>query len=284
MSNLAKRTDLLADAGVSPAPRVTYSQAEDPFLRRALIRAVERVTGQPRLQRLYADYHRFGDPDPNFWRVVVQRLRLTVTFDPVKLSAIPATGPLILVSNHPLGMLDGVTASYLLSLVRNDFRLLAHATFRKAPEIQSFLIPIHFDGASTALRANIEAKRSALRHIEEGGSLIIFPAGRTSTAPRTFGRATDDPWKLFAATLIARSGATVVPLFLEGQAGWMFHFVSKFSETLREALLLREVVRRFGREVVAHIGAPLDPSMIGRCADRQALLDDLRAEVYALAP
>ena len=120
-----------------------------------------------------------------------------------------------------------------------------------AEPLRPYLIPIEFDGASSAVRSNVESKRQALSHLHNGGALVIFPAGRVSTSEKLFGKATDAPWKLFAGKLIAQTEATVVPIFFEGQNRFLFHLVSRFSEALREALLMSEVARRIGDNVQA---------------------------------
>ena len=120
--------------------------------------------------------------------------------------------------------------------------------------------------------------------LEEGGAIIIYPGGGVSTAPHVFGRATDLPWKRFVGRLITTTHATVVPIFFEGQASWVFHLVSRFSETLRQAMLMREVAARIGAEITAHIGAPIPFSDLTSWTDRQALLDYLRSTVYGLDP
>lgn len=76
----------------------------------------------------------------------------------------------------------------------------------------------------------------------------------------------------------------MLPLYFEGQNAWLFHFVSRFSKALREALLMREVVRRIGAEIVAHVGTPIAYDQIAHLRDRQQLIDWLRQTTYALAP
>lgn len=266
------------------APEVSYCNPDDPVFRQIMIRAIERLTGQPRLQRMYDDYRRLRREDDDFWQSAIEWLRLTIRYDDGRLGAIPAEGPLIVVANHPYGVLDGIAVGYITSQVRRDFKLLAHATLGRAEPLRPYLIPIEFEGASSAVRTNVVAKRAALRHLAEGGAIVIFPAGRVSTAPRVFGRAVDAPWKLFAGKLIAASEATVVPMFFEGQNGLLFHLVSLFSEALREALLMREVARRVGADVTAHIGSPIPFAELLPWSDRQSLIDHLRELVYGLDP
>lgn len=263
---------------------VSYCNPDDPPGRRLLIRLFELASGQPRLNRMYRDYRALGNGSGNFWADAIDRLDLRIRYEADSLSRIPRDGPLVVVANHPYGVLDGLALCYLVSQVRPDFKFLAHATFRKAPELRDHLIPIRFDGGPAAARDNVESRRRGLVHLRDGGAIVIFPAGRVSTAPRIFDRAIDAPWKLFCATMIRRCEATMLPMHFEGQNSWRFHLASRFGEALREALLLGEVARRTGSEVVANIGRPIDFSEVSGLAGKQDLLDFLRGEVYRLAP
>jgi putative hemolysin len=268
-------------------PLISYASPDDPLHRHILIRAFESATGQPKLQRIYDDYMRQVRvrEDDNFWRSAVDRLGVDVRFDARRAAAVPAKGPVILIANHPFGVLDGIAAGYILSHVRPDFRVMAHAALGRAEPLKPYLIPVEFEPGKMAVRNNVAAQRAALRYLKDGGAIIVFPAGAVSTAPKVVGRAVDLPWKPFAAKLIQASGATVVPLFFEGQNGLMFHFVSRFSASIREALLLREVAKRMGGAISAHIGDPIPAAETAPAAvGRDALLDRLRAVVEGLDP
>jgi putative hemolysin len=266
------------------APEVSYINPNDSLPRRSLMRAVELMTGQPKLQRIYDRYKQTRGIDDNFWESAVNHLKIYVDFDAGRLEDLPKTGPLIIVANHPFGVVDGIAIGNIISRVRPDIKVLAHAVLGRAEPLRPFLIPITFEGESGALRANIESKRQALAHLKAGGTIIIFPAGRVSTSDKVFGDAIDSPWKPFTSKLIMQSKATVVPVYFEGQNSWLFHFVSKFSGAMREAVLMREILRQIGTEVVAHIGAPMTPDDIATINDKQLLLDHLRDAVYNLDP
>lgn len=263
--------------------RVSYSVPTDPLGKRTLIRVIEMLTGQPKLQRLYDHYLATRNDGDVFWHSAVEYLRLNVEFDKSQLAGIPPEGPLIVLANHPFGVLDGIAIGHILSLVRQDFKLIAHAALGRAQVFRPYLIPIEFDGDSSALRSNVQSKRKAIEHLGQGGSLIIFPAGRVSTAQKTFGRATDDPWKMFPGRLVELSGAPVVPVYFAGQNGRLFHFVSKFSGTLREALIFREVAKRIGGHIEARIGEIISPEELGAFDDRRMLLDFIRKRIYDMS-
>lgn len=265
-------------------PEISYCNAHDPLPKRMLVRAIERATGQPKLQRLYDAYKASGGAEDDFWAAAVHWLDLSVNFDAERLAAIPKTGPVVVLANHPYGVLDGIAAGYLISRVRSDIKLMAHASLGKTGDLLPYLIPVEFDGMSSALRANVDSKRKAMAHLKEGGLLLIFPAGSVSTARRVFDRAVDAPWKLFAGKLVATSSATVVPMYFEGQNSWLFQLASLIHKGLREPILLGEVVKQMGGEISARIGSPIDFDSLSHWNDRQALLDHLRDMVYALDP
>ncbi|MBO6826511.1 MAG: lysophospholipid acyltransferase family protein [Sneathiella sp.] len=247
------------------------------------MRSVEFLTGQPKLNRIYQRYRaEQGREARNFWDAAIDRLKLNLTYDPVRLSNIPKEGPLVVVANHPYGVIDGLTACYLISRVRPDFKFLAHSAFLKAPELNDYLIPIHFEGSSSSLRANVEPRRQAISHLSNGGVIIIFPAGRVSTSPKVFDEAVDAPWKLFAASMIQRSQADVLPLHFEGKNSWLFHFVSLFSESLREAVLLGETRKRINSTLTANIGEIIAFEKLATITDRQEMLDIIRSKVFEL--
>jgi len=261
---------------------ITYATDTDGPFRRRMIRLIERVSGQPKLDRLYQTYRRESCQTDNIWAEAIERLGINLTLQSGRHDGIPKEGPLVIVSNHPFGVLDGLGLCYLASLVRDDFKFMAHATFRNIPEIDPFLLPVTFDGASSAVRENIVVRKQALAHVQNGGAIIIFPAGRVATARYVFDRAIDAEWKLFCGSLIQRCQATVLPVFFEGQNSWKFHLGSQFGELVREGLLLHEITRRMNTQLAAHIGEALDWTQLSAFTDKFELLGFLRREVYRL--
>ena len=53
-------------------PEVSFINPGDPLWHRILMRVVELMTGQPKLQRLYDDYKRARSEDDNFWESAVE--------------------------------------------------------------------------------------------------------------------------------------------------------------------------------------------------------------------
>ena len=237
----------------------SYATASDPPIKRELIRLVEKATGQPKLKRIYVRNQRFPRAGEDFWQAAVRSLELDVQYDAHALGAVPKTGPVVFVANHPYGVLDGIVMSWLVSKVRADFLFLTHVVLTRAPEAAPFILPIDFSGAEGAEQTNLASRAAARAHLAKGGALVVFPAGGISTAPDKLGRkpAVDGPWQPFVSQLVQRAKATVVPIWFGGQNSRLFQIASHVSLTLRLSLIFHEVRTRIGTALPVAIGAPI---------------------------
>lgn len=266
------------------APKLSYAAYFDHPLTRGMVRTIERLSGQPYLQKLYETY-RENLADEPFFAAAVKLLNLDVEFSSARLAQIPETGPLVVVANHPFGVLDGLLISWLISLRRKDFKVLTNAVLDGAPEAREWLLPIDFAPTKEAQAVNIATRAECLERLNAGECVIVFPAGGVSTSPTPFYRAAvDDTWKPFTAKLITRSGAQVTPVFFEGQNSRLFQWASHVSLELRLALIFREVKRRVGTAIPVHIGETLTPETLASAGKRHELMNFLRDQTYGMAP
>ena len=248
------------------------------------VRAIERLSGQPYLQKLYETYRADLTHEP-FFAAAIKLLDLDVEFSSRRLAQIPSTGPLVVVANHPFGVLDGLLISWIISLRRTDFKVLTNAILDGAPEAREWLLPIDFANTREARATNIATRAESMERLKNGECIIVFPAGGVSTSPTPFSRsAVDDTWKPFTAKLISRSEAHVTPIFFEGQNSRLFQWASHMSIELRLALIFREVKRRIGTAVPVHIGETLTPEVLSNAGKRHELMSFLRDQTYQMAP
>jgi len=270
---------------MSPAKQTdsfSYATEDDPRLKRLLIRAVERMSGQPHLKRLY-DEHRSNRPaGENFWMAAIRSLELEVVFNEDALQRLPSKGSLVIVANHPFGVLDGLIISYLTSKVREDFIVLTNSVLYQAEEIRSHLLPIDFAETKEALGTNLKSRAQAKAHLIKGGCLVIFPAGGASTAPKPWSRrAVDAEWKNFTLRLIVGAKTPVVPVYFAGQNSRLFQIASHISMTLRLSLFFKEVYDKIGSEIHVRIGDVIPYEKLEKI-DRKRLMEHLRGLTYAL--
>jgi putative hemolysin len=264
---------------------LSYAAYFDDPLKRRLVRAVERFSGQPKINQLYEHYRDHLAHDVPFFEAAIRLLDLDVQFSASRHAAIPRDGPLVVVANHPFGVLDGLVISWLISLRRPDFKVLTNSVLDGVPEARPYLLPVDFGGTREAVEANVAMRKAALAHVKGGGCIVVFPSGGVATTPRPFDPlAVDDEWKPFTAKLITQSGAHVTPIFFDGQNSRLFQIASHLSLELRLALVFREVRRRMGKTLRVEIGETLTPDTLEAAGKRRGLMEFLREKTYALAP
>ncbi|NNE81254.1 MAG: acyltransferase [Silicimonas sp.] len=264
---------------------ISYAFSAETLGGRAVIRTVENATGRLRLIRRAAGYQDDVTSGADFWDVMVRRYGLSLDVVGGCLSNLPASGPLVVVANHPYGILDGLMLGHILSRARQgEFRMLANRVFEKARDLNSVVLPISFEESKAALATNLDTRRTALRYLSDGGAIGVFPGGTVSTSARPFSRPMDPVWRAFTAKLILKTQATVVPVFFEGANSRLFQIASHMHTTLRMALLIKEFKRRTDEPVRVVIGSSIDCSELAAFAtDQKAMMDFLRARTYALS-
>ena len=266
------------------AREISYASSASTKGGRALVRVLENATGRIGLIRRARGYEEEVARGRDFWEVMVERYGLSLEVIRGSLSNVPANGPLVLIANHPYGILDGLMMGYILSKVRGDFRILANSVFRKAEELDRVVLPISFDETKEAVAQNLATRKTALDYLARGGAIGVFPGGTVSTAATPFGPPMDPGWRNFTAKMIAKSDATVLPIYFEGHNSRLFQLASHLHYTLRLALLIKEFRSRIDEPVRIVVGEPVNPAEIAaRRADPKALMDFLRRATYDLS-
>ncbi|MDF0601337.1 lysophospholipid acyltransferase family protein [Psychromarinibacter sp. C21-152] len=264
---------------------ISYASSAQSKSGRAIIRLLENATGRLHLIRRANGYDLEVADGRDFWQVMIDRYGLSLDVVAGSLDDIPRDQPLILISNHPYGILDGLMMGHILSLTRGDFRILAHRVFRKAEELNRIVLPISFDETKEALRQNVETRKTALDYLANGGAIGVFPGGTVSTAPKPFAQPADPVWRNFTAKMIAKSDAAVVPVFFDGHNSRLFQIASHLHYTLRMALLIKEFRMRVDEPVKIAVGTPIPQDDLDRHrGDTKSMMDFLRRQTYALSP
>lgn len=263
---------------------ISYAYSAQTSSGRALIKILENVTGRASLIKKAQNYELEVASGESFWEVMFQRYGLSLEILDGAFSCIPRDGPLIIIANHPFGILDGLILGYILSKSRKNFKILAHKVFRKSAELDDVILPISFDETKESTKINIETRVSALNFLNSGGAVGIFPGGTVSTSLTPFGVPMDPSWRSFTAKMITKSEAQVVPIFFEGHNSRAFQLASHIHYNLRMGLLIKEFKSKIRNPVKICIGNPLCHSEIkSRSGNPRILMDFLREETYKLS-
>jgi putative hemolysin len=231
-------------------------------------------------------------PCPDQTRFVAERLleKLQVRYRVADsdLEQIPRSGPLIVIANHPFGILEGAVLAALLNRIRPDVRFLGNRILSIVPDVGELVIPVDTGGGSPAAHANTAALRRSLNHLKSGGCLAVFPAGEVSHFQIDERTVTDSPWTSAVSRIVSRLAGqgtclNVVPIFVGGSNSLVFQTLGLMSPKLRTAMLVRELLNKKNKTVEIRIGSPIPARRLLAFPTHAERTGYLRWRTYLLA-
>lgn len=210
----------------------------------------------------------------NFFKLACKHLSLN--YDLSGLENIPKEGPCVIVSNHPHGMSDGLMFGDVAMKVRSDIRIVVNEFLQCVRGMVPYEIMVDVYGGEAAKRANMAGMREILRWLKGGHCILVFPSGSAATYSHRDRRVIDDPWQANIASLIRKTGATVVPMHISGRTGIFFQLLSIINKGIRANFLAREILRDGRMRHTIRLGKAITPATIAMTENDQALSDFLR--------
>jgi putative hemolysin len=194
----------------------------------------------------------------------------------------------LVVVNHPSGILDGAVIAALLSDLRADVKILANHLLAMIPEIRELLIPADVSNGKSAVRTNPSSIRKSVRVLADGGLLVVFPAGEVSRFTWREGSVKDSAWNPAAAAILRIAqhcgvSASVVPVHLKVSNSLLFHAADLLSSRLSSLMLGRELLNKRGNTVEVRIGSAITAEKILTMGTDQERIDYLRWRTYLLS-
>ena len=264
---------------------LTYANSFDSPLVAAIIRTVEMFTGKITILRMIKVFEKRGAPTGQaFWRAALGTMGIDLLTPEEELAHIPLEGPVVVVANHPHGLVDGMILADLIGRRRTDYKILTRALLTGIDEVAaSYMISVPFPHEPDAQRKSVEMRAKAMAHLKEGGLISVFPSGVVASSDTMFGPPIEREWNVFTAQMIRRSGATIVPIYFPGGNSRWYQIANRISSTLRQSLLLHEVVHSCNRPQKPIVGSPITPEQMEMLqSDPRGFMTWLRAHTLSL--
>jgi putative hemolysin len=173
-----------------------------------------------------------------------------------------------------------VALAHLLRRHRGDVKILANrllAIFVELEELFIFTNPLRANAAG-----NTASIKSCLAHLQKGGLLVLFPAGRVSYPVRHGAPIRDHQWNRMVSSLARKVKCSVVPLHISGQNRPLFYRLGLLWQRLRMLMLVREMLQSRGKTIPISIGRPAALPLTIK--DPQQVTDLYRLLTYLLNP
>jgi putative hemolysin len=169
---------------------------------------------------------------------------------------IPPEGRVVIISNHPLGTLDGAAVFKLVSEVRPDVKVVVHPSTLDAHSeavspLASVILPYRAEEGSTSQDASPVSER-ALDYLQQEGALIFFPCEDVSRIRP--GGVIDTKWRHEFLTTALAAGAPILPIFVDASHSAFFYGVSAIYKPLSSLLLVPGMRKQTGKSVSLRVG------------------------------
>lgn len=255
----------------------------NPFKANA-IRVMEWLSGKLTLLRLIRKFEAMGVPEGQpFWAQALGLMGIELQTPAEQIANIPATGPLIVVANHPHGLVDGMVLAELVGRVRTDYKILTRSLLVGVREINQFMIPVPFPHEENSFKDSLEMRKQAMAQLAAGGVIILFPSGVVASSDTMFGDVIERDWNPFTSKMVLRSKATVVPVFFPGHNSRLYQIANRISATMRQGLLIHEAVHALNKPQAPVVGAPIPPErMVEFASSPRGLVAWLREHTLGL--
>ena len=264
--------------------KLSYANTFTNPFQRNTIKTLELLTGKLRLLRKVRQFEKMGIPvGQPFWKQALDLLGINLLTKHSEIEKIPNKGSLVITANHPHGLVDGMVLAELIGKVRTDYKILTRSLLTGVKQIDQFMIPVPFDHEEDALKKSLEMRKSAMEHLEKGGVIVIFPSGKVASSKNMFGNVVEGDWNPFTAKLIQKSGADVLPIYFPGSNSRLYQIANQISATLRQGLLIYEVVHAMNKPQSPLVGSLITQDEIAVWkSDPRGFMRWLREQTLAL--
>jgi putative hemolysin len=229
-----------------PSPREPFDlRAALPFLdgdgwRGSLRACLDAALGLTRVRR---DFRRaavaHGEPFAN----ALEAFGLQLAAEDFE-AAVPLTGPVVVMANHPYGGADALSLGALCMAHRRDTLLMANEMAAELPVLGESMLPLSILGAEGSSRKNAIVLKRSLDHLRGGGLLAVFPSGEVANWK---GHAVEEgPWSPHIASLAIKTSAELVAVKFSGKTPPWFHLAGGIHPLVRTALLPRVLLAMRG--------------------------------------
>ena len=268
--SLITENDLIAAAGLNRLG----------FLKNPVASAIMRLTKISEVNKLYDILKDKKGKD--FFDAFVRERGLKYIVFEEDLAKIPKTGPFILVSNHPLGAIDGILMTKVLTEIRPDFKVMGNFLLEKIKPMEPYVIPVNPFESRKEVRSSAAGMRETLKHLQNGGCVGIFPAGEVSNKNNEFNEIHDRAWEKPALKLIKAAKVPVVPMYFHAKNSRLFYQLAKLHPELQTLMLPAEMMHKREKPIRIRVGKPVPTRALEDHDTIEEMGEYLQNKIYML--
>lgn len=178
------------------------------------------------------------------------------------LEHVPKDGRLLVVANHPTGIVDALAVHAAIGDTRPDARYFSNRDLvRIVPQLREFVIPLEWlrrRRTPSALRETLEASMQAFN---ENRAVVIFPGG--GIARGSLRGLKELEWLTATVKLMRRYQAPALPVHIRARNSWLYYALEAIHPEVRDLVRFREILRKRRQRFDLTIGPAIQPDELG---------------------
>ena len=194
---------------------------------------------------------------------------------------LPKNGGVVIVANHPLGGLDGVTLMNEIGKIRRDIKFIVNDILNQFEPFNSLFIPVNKHGSNT---------RDSIMRIDElyqsDQCIVIFPAGLVSRKQKE--KIEDLEWKKSFIAKVKKFYKPIYPVHISGQNSKRFYRTANIRKkmgikiNLEMLLLADEMFKQQGTTIHLTMGKPILPNVFNKTKSDHEWAQTIKEHIYEL--
>ncbi len=212
--------------------------------------------------------------DLDYTRAVFKMLNFKYSYDEKELERIPKAGKLVIVANHPLGALDGLSIVEMVRKVRPEAKIVVNDLLSNLTNLNNLFLPVDLYNTKSQ-RENLLKISKMMKNDE---CVIFFPAGMVSRLVK--GKIRDPKWNKGAITIARKFNAPILPIFISGRNSYIFYILAKMEKSIATFLLPGEMFRKKNYILNFKFGSLVGSKVFDDIKNDRELTEILKEYVY----
>lgn len=251
-------------------------QQKSPWIQKSTIGFLRKITHEQEVNRFLEQHQDLQGFD--FIEQVLDYFNFSYSINHRHRHNIPATGRVVIVANHPLGALDGLSLLKLVGEVRRDVKIIANDMLMNFSAVESLFLPV--DNLSKTTRKSSIAK--IIDALNKEQAVIVFPAGEVSRIRPSGVR--DGKWNSGFLNFAKKTNSPILPIYIDARNSSLFYSASMVYKPLSGMMLAHEMFNKNSKNISMRVGEAISYQQIEQLpivkAEKAKLL---RRHLYRLA-
>jgi putative hemolysin len=227
-------------------PRFQYTS---PWIKKPTLGFLRKITHEQEVNRFLEQHQDLRGFD--FIDQVLDYFNFSYSISHRDRANIPATGRVVIVANHPLGALDGLSLLKLVGEVRRDVKIVANDMLMNFNALESLFLPV--DNLSKSTRKSSVARIVDCLNNDE--AVIVFPAGEVSRIRPNGVR--DGKWNSGFLNFAKKTNSPILPIHIGARNSSLFYSASMVYKPLSGMMLAHEMFNKNSQNITMRVGEPI---------------------------